>query len=159
MLDTCLVVLSALLGRQRSFLLAASIPILWMVLLSCIFLYIRHKLATHICRVCILYTPSLSLIQHMDLGNSSMAAGGLDLVFAISGLALAFAADDHTLASTSPMILEPTTGLEELFFTAIIIIITELPILVRSVEGPVLVEQVGVDTTNLESTHEKDMLG
>ena len=95
----------------------------------------------------------------MDLGNSSMAAGGLDLVFAISGLALAFAADDHTLASTSPMILEPTTGLEELFFTAIIIIITELPILVRSVEGPVLVEQVGVDTTNLESTHEKDMLG
>ena len=160
MLDTCLVVLSALLGRQRSFLLAASIPILWMVLLSCIFLYIRHKLATHICRVCILYTPSLSLIQHMDLGNSSMAAGGLDLVFAISGLVLAFAADDYTLASTSPIILEPTTGLEELFFTAIIIIIiTELPILVRSVEGPVLVEQVGVDTTNLESTHEKHMLG
>jgi hypothetical protein len=56
------------------------------------------------------------------------------------------------------MILEPTTDLEELFFTAIIII-TELPILVRSVEGPILVEQVGVDTTNLESTHEKDMLG
>ena len=129
-----------------------------MVLLSCIFLYIRHKLAVHICRVCILYTPSLSLTQHMDLGNSSMAAGGLDLVFAIIFLVLAFAADDHTLASTSLMILEPTTDLEELFFTAIIII-TELPILVRSVEGPVLVEQVGVDTTNLESTHEKDMLG
>ena len=158
MLDTCLVVLSALLGRQRSFLLAASIPILWMVLLSCIFLYIRHKLATHICRVCILYTPSLSLIQHMDLGNSSMAAGGLDLVFAISGLVLAFVADDHTLASTSLKILGPTTGLEELIFTAIIIT-TEVLILVNSEEEPVLVEQVGVDTTNLESTHEKDMLG
>ena len=158
MLDTCLVVLSTPLGRQQSFPQAASIPILWMVLLSCIFLYIRHKLAVHICRVCILYTPSLSLIQHMDLGNSSMAAGGLDLVFVIIFLVLAFAAGDHTLASTSLMIFEPTTSLEELFFTAIIII-AELPALVNSAEGPVLVEQVGVDTTNLESTHEKDMLG
>ena len=95
----------------------------------------------------------------MDLGNSSMAAGGLDLVFAIICLVLAFAASDHTLASTSLMILEPTITLEELFFTAIITIITESPILINFVEGPVLVEQVGADTTNLDSTHEKDMLG
>ena len=156
MLDTCFVVLSAPLGRQRSFLLAASIPILWMVLQSYIFLCIRHKLTVHICRVCIPYTPSPSLIQHMDLGNSSMAVGGLVLVFVTSGLVLAFVADDHTLASTSLKILGPTTGLEELIFTAIII--TEVLILVNSEEGPVLVEQEGVDTTNLVSTHEKDML-
>ena len=123
MLDTCFVVLSAPLGRQRSFLLAASIPILWMVLQSYIFLCIRHKLIVHICRVCIPYTPSPSLIRHMDLGNSSMAVGGLVLVlvFFISGLVLAFVADDYTLASTSLKILGPTTGLEELIFTAIII--------------------------------------
>ena len=156
MLDTCFVVLSAPLGRQRSFLLATSIPILWMVLQSYIFLCIRHKLTVHICRVCIPYTPSPSLIQHMDLGNSSMAVGGLVLVFVISGLVLAFVVDDHTLASTSLKILGPTTGLEELIFTAIII--TEVLILVNSEEGPVLVEQEGVDTTNLVSTHEKDML-
>ena len=149
-------VLSAPLGRQRSFLLAASIPILWMVLQSYIFLCIRHKLTVHICRVCIPYTPSPSLIQHMDLGNSSMAVGGLVLVFVTSDLVLAFVADDHTLASTSLKILGPTTGLEELIFTAIII--TEVLILVNSEEGPVLVEQEGVDTTNLVSTHEKDML-
>ena len=148
--------LSAPLGRQRSFLLATSIPILWMVLQSYIFLCIRHKLTVHICRVCIPYTPSPSLIQHMDLGNSSMAVGGLVLVFVISGLVLAFVVDDHTLASTSLKILGPTTGLEELIFTAIII--TEVLILVNSEEGPVLVEQEGVDTTNLVSTHEKDML-
>ena len=156
MLDTCFVVLSAPLGRQRSFLLATSIPILWMVLQSYIFLCIRHKLTVHICRVCIPYTPSPSLIQHMDLGNSSMAVGGLVLVFVISGLVLAFVVDDHTLASTSLKILGPTTGLEELIFT--VIIITEVLILVNSEEGPVLVEQEGVDTTNLVSTHEKDML-
>ena len=156
MLDTCFVVLSAPLGRQRSFLLATSIPILWMVLQSYIFLCIRHKLTVHICRVCIPYTPSPSLIQHMDLGNSSMAVGGLVLVFVISGLVLAFVVDDHTLASTNLKILGPTTGLEELIFTAIII--TEVLILVNSEEGPVLVEQEGVDTTNLVSTHEKDML-
>ena len=156
MLHTCFVVLSAPLGRQRSFLLAASIPILWMVLQSYIFLCIRHKLTVHICRVCIPYTPSPSLIQHMDLGNSSMAVGGLVLVFVTSDLVLAFVADDHTLASTSLKILGPTTGLEELIFTAIII--TEVLILVNSEEGPVLVEQEGVDTTNLVSTHEKDML-
>ena len=92
----------------------------------------------------------------MDLGNSSMAVGGLVLVFVISVLVLAFVADDHTLASTSLKILGPTTGLEELIFTAIII--TEVLILVNSEEGPVLVEQEGVDTTNLVSTHEKDML-
>ena len=158
MLDTCFVVLSAPLGRQRSFLLAASIPILWMVLQSYIFLCIRHKLIVHICRVCIPYTPSPSLIQHMDLGNSSMAAGGLVLIFAISGLVLASVADDHTLASTSLEILGPTTGLEELIFTAIIIT-TEVLILVNSEEEPVLVEQVGVDTTNLVSIQKKDMLG
>ena len=156
MLHTCFVVLSAPLGRQRSFLLAASIPILWMVLQSYIFLCIHHKLTVHICRVCIPYTPSPSLIQHMDLGNSSMAVGGLVLVFVTSDLVLAFVADDHTLASTSLKILGPTTGLEELIFTAIII--TEVLILVNSEEGPVLVEQEGVDTTNLVSTHEKDML-
>ena len=156
MLDTCFVVLSTPLGRQRSFLLAASIPILWMVLQSYIFLCIRHKLTVHICRVCIPYTPSPSLIQHMDLGNSSMAAGDLVLVFVISGLVLAFVADDHTLAFTILKILGPTTGLEELIFTAIIIIV--VLVLVNSEEVPVLVEQEGVDTTNLVSTHEKDML-
>ena len=57
----------------------------------------------------------------MDLGNSSMAAGGLILIFAISVLVLAFVTDDHTLASTSLEILGPTTVLEELIFTAIII--------------------------------------